>query len=1760
MTTKFLSDEFERAIKINVVEKTFPKLREDHVEMLTTYLYGIVQMIATCYDFYRDRKNFDIKLRQNSYKDLRWLLTYLLPYINQSKKPASELRDLEELYSLRYDETDQKTKELVTEKRIEDINFITPRYVFSNIQYGRCTRGSIDNGGTKSLHFQERHLRDNYYLLLDTIKTTRYKLYINWIDIIPFRMDDYSETTLYKDTHKKFIEKSFSSFDPVDDYPHDKIRNSEQIQILNDKLKGLNVEDIYNTISLDLYESVVTYKWLIFDAAITTNTGRVHVLPLISVFNFIVELKHMLSGKLWDDLTTEGQDRFKLEWDRLVLAYEKGFVMGNDEVVINIGTIKTIIKSFIVFFDRKYSKMKMVVKDKKYIPLGKKVRDRVDDYDERMRNVTDQEALTSIRSIEYVHIFTFMTECLQGFKSTWYASRIMNKEKTEINYVQGYTKVEEGLYVSYKNIYNYCKSFVHEEKRTTHPTTTETWFSRDYVRLPRTWAELDSTKQAMIMGRLNDSSRDWFNIRINMLNTLRLIDPGLNIDTSAAKIAADMTKVYYIIRFELSTILFETMISRGTMSYMIAETDITDASVYDISQLDQKKKLIDTISERRFYNGNPYKDNSYYYLTNKPFGLTGEYNVRLIDKPEKCDYFKFCSTVKTAWYVATTFHWIAQLGFCHRFINNRVNYVTGGTGAGKSTQVPKLYMYYLKAIDRIEDPTVIITVPRTNVATGVSNFVSQELAVPLKVIHDDGREQSTENYYVQYKYMADEHTDDGIYPKIRFITDGSVLQDTKDPFIKQKRLIDNRQIYTRSDKYNVVVVDEAHEHNANMDMILTLMKNAVFYNNKMRLVIMSATIDADEPTYRRFYRDVNDNRKYPLNGMLKQHKIDRINTDRRFHISPPDETTRFKIDEFYVPGEDSDQLVRKIINSTTSGDLLLFHAGTREIANSVSALNMKGVLPDDVIALPYHAQLPDHCKRFLDAIDKNLKNLSISKQGDFAFASDSDLQANGDGPYKRCVLVATNIAEASISIATLRYVVDTGLEKTMHYDYERRSNILKTNYITDASRLQRKGRVGRVAPGTVYYTYPEDSLKNNVKQFNISVQDISQSIMLDMLRDLNDHPLFTDTVNRLVSGMRFTERLEDIARMYDRYPPSAVTGADNRKRVPQISRDSNGQIELTSRNIRILLEIEYKNLLTNYGYDLTSSYATEFIEKIVDVLCDHYIANDRYYDYYGDDTQYDYQNNSNPSEIYFSGLESQTLTDKNGVFYIVHPDELVLKRNIAGEIVNTDQHAVLSSPRKTDDYVVSPMSNKIIVFWETLINRCLIGIDDMKRLYRTKIGELLQYCAQNMLYFKDSTLIDMLFYGFGLSRNDAEFEKILNVVAMLNVIGMVPLSKALLDQEPFGRLINSGVSDARASIALQRRMRGTLIKIYGGLNSHSDLSVLNNIASTVDNLMKNKGIEYNLYRSHYINNSKFLGEDIRGIATGFPPNLKGRTKKDMARRSDIIRTITDFHTRDLMNTISEYSQVFTDTCLNMELVEFFVVQREEIRRLWTDMVYDVKNNGEYKDVDIRELRELLKHHRNYMDELKIDVLVGATLMSKPYNIWKKIHNTSSSYVMLFNPHINNVGSIPPSASYIEPIYYQDYVLNLTENLEFRTLGTLTQIKPEWFEFVANIYNPREMYRKLSTKSIRSEKLHLHIDSYIEKTYPKSDLLKLEEKKPFFDIRDVVVPEHAIAVTNIFTTVEYAIPDLNRENRSRIWGILNRLGVGYEDYGKILRGE
>jgi HrpA-like RNA helicase len=120
-------------------------------------------------------------------------------------------------------------------------------------------------------------------------------------------------------------------------------------------------------------------------------------------------------------------------------------------------------------------------------------------------------------------------------------------------------------------------------------------------------------------------------------------------------------------------------------------------------------------------------------------------------------------------------------------------------------------------------------------------------------------------------------------------------------------------------------------------------------------------MDDDEPVYRRYYRDINDNQKFPLDCNLRDFNLDRVNVDRRYHISPVGLGTTHKIEETYLDGSNPVDIVKMLVRDGLKGDILIFQPGEGDIVELVEELNEN--TPDDVIALPFYSALSDDKKK-----------------------------------------------------------------------------------------------------------------------------------------------------------------------------------------------------------------------------------------------------------------------------------------------------------------------------------------------------------------------------------------------------------------------------------------------------------------------------------------------------------------------------------------------------------------------------------------------------------------------------------------------------------------------------------------------------------------------------------------------------------------------------------------------------------------------------
>jgi HrpA-like RNA helicase len=164
--------------------------------------------------------------------------------------------------------------------------------------------------------------------------------------------------------------------------------------------------------------------------------------------------------------------------------------------------------------------------------------------------------------------------------------------------------------------------------------------------------------------------------------------------------------------------------------------------------------------------------------------------------------------------------------------------------------------------------------------------------------------------------------------------------------------------------------------------------------------------------------------------------------DRRYNISPPGETTKYKITKSWDTNDNtvdkaiqlSKEKVIELCKTNSSGNILLFSLGKKEILEMVYYLNLN--TPYYCIAIPFYGEMDEKYKDIISNIKNKLSNIKTKKENvhiewSMKYKEDSSVSNN---IYKRAIIVATNVAEASLTIDKLYDVIDIGYEKVLIYN------------------------------------------------------------------------------------------------------------------------------------------------------------------------------------------------------------------------------------------------------------------------------------------------------------------------------------------------------------------------------------------------------------------------------------------------------------------------------------------------------------------------------------------------------------------------------------------------------------------------------------------------------------------------------------------------------------------------------------------------------
>ncbi|OQX63398.1 MAG: ATP-dependent RNA helicase HrpA [Desulfococcus sp. 4484_241] len=327
---------------------------------------------------------------------------------------------------------------------------------------------------------------------------------------------------------------------------------------------------------------------------------------------------------------------------------------------------------------------------------------------------------------------------------------------------------------------------------------------------------------------------------------------------------------------------------------------------------------------------------------------------------------------------------------------NPVIIVSGATGSGKSTQLPK----YCVMAGCGKDGRVGCTQPRRIAAVSVARRIAQELG---------GAGETLVGYKIRF---ADRTSRQSL---IKVMTDGILLAEAhNDPFLNE---------------YDAIVVDEAHERSLNIDFLLGILRRLLSKRHDLRVVITSATIDTEK-----FASSFPGAPVIEVSGRMYPVEV---------RYMPPVEDDR----DYLTCAEQAADAVDAICRRDPFGDILVFMPTARDIRDTCDMI--EGRRYPGVTVMPLFARL-----------------------------SGADQARVFSRPAGRKVIVATNIAETSLTIPGIRYVVDTGLARISYYNPRTGTTSLSVRPISKSSCMQRTGRCGRMENGVCIRLYDEKEFES----------------------------------------------------------------------------------------------------------------------------------------------------------------------------------------------------------------------------------------------------------------------------------------------------------------------------------------------------------------------------------------------------------------------------------------------------------------------------------------------------------------------------------------------------------------------------------------------------------------------------------------------------------------------------------------------------------
>lgn len=1258
-TLVFVNQTFQLEINY-VINDFFPNLNTIDKKVLYILVGFIVDIISFKYGF-KNTEPYYYQWKQNNYRDLKGVILLLLPFIDD-KNDSYLLKKITDLNQLIYSSKTDSNPKIIPNSILK---LVREDILGSYFEYGNMGISLIPNktenlDSLLNLYPDEEKiiyklLHYNLIGLLQTLEIINGKSYINWVNIVPLNLQNYITSEIFNQTKVKLYELHLNL---VKKNP----QNIKQTLINNmTYYSGLWFGDIYNVLRIKLYEEAKSIKWLFFPYEILNDKFY-----LLQGLNKMIDVNSIINSNFtsFEDLDITKQYKFEKKIIDIITTLEsKNSITGDYDVDIEV------LKYTFIYLISNYLDSSAITGVLNKFKLSKSDEDQNDEEFIKediivINQIESEDIINCLKLINSTYIkdlWNYIKYVIEELSITSYYKYLIDDDnKIRLTYYYEPYNIEfknstefiskAKNQINIKNIYNIAKSLSHNN-------------IDEWLLLEQNYISLNYKNKIDFYIKFYNRGKSWLNLRRNLKRQFKNIPYDYDTELN------NIIKAFKTISINL---VFEELITNGILNKFILNKEITDKMLLPKDTNVMKTKRIELIKKHFNKNKEEWLE-SYYYLTNDKFKNLNKIRLdkrRIIDQRDKYDEFSYFDIISKdhEWPVFYAMDWISQISFFQHYIYHQVLYVTGATGQGKSTQVPKLLLYALKAIDYKSNGKVICTQPRITPTIQNATRIAYELGLPIEQSCNSSQfKMKTNNYWVQFKHQKDSHINKKkLHSFLRIVTDGTLLEEMKSNVtLFQKININNKTKYINKNIYDIIIVDEAHEHNINMDIIITLAKQACYLNNRVKLVVVSATMDDDEPIYRRYFSIINDKLMYPIKSELIIHPIipniinfmpNPIFMDRRYHISPPGETTQYRVNEIYLDSDlsisnnekqvaqEAQQLgYKKILDicSTTSyGEILFFANGKKEILDAVEHLNT--YLPPDTIALPFFSELNEVYQTIIAKIDIKINEIKNKKENIHLEWNDKYIEdlSVPQGLYKRAVIIATNVAEASITIPRLTYVIDNGYAKVNKYKPEINTAVLEIEKISEASRLQRKGRVGRIGDGTVYYMYKKFARKMIKPKYKITQEDLSLT-MLSLI------------ASKELADLSINDK-ENINKLY-LYP------------------DANPNLK----------KFNTKNFNNN-------SYCVK--SGLIDIYNENYkvpynILNtiDKYYENQSFDLTMDIFNN---------GQLINNILDKCGIFYLIHPFENLLKRNILNTILLYDNRKSKVIPNYAYKFILNFLYNK----------------------------------------------------------------------------------------------------------------------------------------------------------------------------------------------------------------------------------------------------------------------------------------------------------------------------------------------------------------------------------------------------------------------------------------------------------------------------------